>query len=404
MPSICLCFRVHQPFALKNYSFWDFSVGDNSFIDDTLTARLLTDKVDNYWLPMNKKLREIVQKHQGLFKVAFYVSGVVLEQMASYRKDMIDSFANLSWSNGAEFLGGTYSYSLSSLYSKTEFLQQTKMHSERISKYFEQSPLVYVQPDGLYGDEIAFLLRDKMYAKGVLGDVSDDKLRGRKKTFIYSPQQSKRPSVLIQHKEYGKQFVEMFKKGGDAVHEFVHTIRTELSRDEVAVIYVDYADIMFNEASPQIWDAFGKAFFSFPDLHILTPSMLVARYNPIDNLYKGEDKPEGHPSWLKNPFQYELLSKLYEMEAAISYSQNTALKEVWNKLQTVDYFREIKDKNGVYKQNELISPYFYAGKLLPHTDYNILSNIIARLQCLLVENTSSTIEEVKAETGFIKNE
>ena len=382
MPSICLCFRVHLPYSLKNYSFWDFSRGNNAFLNEAETARLLTEKADKDWLPMNRKLRELVQKHQGLFKTAFYISGVTLEQMATYRKDAIDSFANLSWSGGAEFLGGTCCHSLSYLYSKTEFLRQTKRHSEQIYQYFDQSPMVYVQPDELYADEMAFLLRDKMYAKGVLCEVTEDKLRGRRKSFVYSPQQSKRPSILIQHQEYGKQFVEMFAKGGEAVKEFVNTLRTELSRDEVAVIYVDYADLMQNAQSVNVWEAFAKTVFSFPDLHLLTPSMLVARYNPIDNLYKGNDNIVEKPNWLKNPFQHSLLNKLYEMEGAVSLCANKEVKDLWGKLQTVDYYKHIKEKNGMaFIPNELTPAYFDTGKPLPHTDYNNLASMIARLQC-----------------------
>lgn len=390
MPSICLCFRVHLPFALKNYSFWDFSRGNNAFIDDATTAQILSENADNFWLPMNRKLREIVQKHQGLFKMAFYISGTTLEQMATYRKDVIDSFANLSWSGGAEFLGGTYSHSLSYLYSKTEFLRQSKQHSEQIYQYFDQSPLVYVQAEELYGDEMATLLRDKMFAKGVLCDVPDDKLRGRRRSFIYSPQQTKRPSVLIQHKKYSEQFVEMFAKGGEGVDTFLQNIRTELSRDEVAVIYVDYADLMQNEQSPQVWEAFAKGVFSFPDIHLLTPSMLLARYNPIDSLYKGDNHTEGKPDWLKNPFQHALLNKLYEMEGAVSLSQNKQAKEIWYKLQTLDYYKFIKEKNGMsFTPDELRPAYFDTGKLLPHTDYNTLASMIARLQAWLEETVSS---------------
>lgn len=381
MPSICLCFRVHLPFSLKNYSFWDFSSGTNDFIDEMKTKRLLSDKADKSWLPMNRKLRELVQKHQGLFKVAFYVSGTTLEQMATYRKDVIDSFANLSWSGGADFLGGTSSHSLSYLYSKTEFLRQTKLHSEQIYQYFDQSPLVYVQAGEQYAEEMAFLLRDNVFAKGILCDLPESKLRGRKKTFLYSPQQSKRPSILIQHAEYGKQFVEIFAKG-QGVEAFVHTIRTELSRDEVAVIYLDYEDLMQNEDSPHVWENFAKTVFSFPDLHLLTPSMLVSRFNPIDNLYKGEYRQEGQPNWLKNVFQLELLNKLYEMETVISVSNNKTLKKIWSTLQTIDYYRFIvgNPEDATQLQN-LIPPYFNSGKKLPHTDYNSLANMIARLQC-----------------------
>lgn len=384
MPSICICFKVHLPFLLKNYSFWDFSKGENTFIDEANTRHFFNQQADNVWLPMNKKLREVIQKHQGLFKVAFYISGTALEQMATFRKEVIDSFANLSWSNGAEFLGGTSCHSLSALYSNTEFIRQIKHHSEQIYQYFDQSPLVYVQADELYSDDMALLLRDKLYAKGLLCQVPEEKLKGRRRSFLYSPQQSKRPSLLIQHEQYGKQFVEMFAKGNGAVSDFVQTIRTELSRDEVAVIYVDYADLMQNENSPQVWDTFAKTVFSCPDVHLLTPAMLVARYNPIDNLYKGDEKSEGKPQWLNNPFQYELLNKLYEMETAISFSDNSALKDIWEKLQTIDYYRDIKAKNGqAFVSNELLPAYFDAGNKFPHTDYNSLSNMIARLQCQL---------------------
>ena len=87
--SICLYFQVHQPNRLRLYRFFD-----------------------------------IISANKGAFKLAFSISGSVLEQFDRYAPEVIDSFRKLADTGCVEFLSETYYHSLASLVSESEFKHQ----------------------------------------------------------------------------------------------------------------------------------------------------------------------------------------------------------------------------------------------------------------------------------------
>src|SRR4051794_13807495 len=111
MPAICFYFQVHQPYRLKQFSF--FNIGnDHYYEDDNLNLEILNKVADKCYLPANKTLLKLIKKHKRDFKVAFSLSGVVIEQFEKHRPDVLDSFIELARTGCVEFLSETYNHSL----------------------------------------------------------------------------------------------------------------------------------------------------------------------------------------------------------------------------------------------------------------------------------------------------
>ncbi|MBU2253054.1 MAG: alpha-amylase, partial [Proteobacteria bacterium] len=137
MPSVCLYFQVHQPCRLRRYSFFD--VGHvHDYEDEAENHRILDRVAQKCYLPANALLLKLIEEQQGKFRVAFSLSGVVLDQIERRRPDVLESFRRLAATGCVEFLNETDSHSLAFLFSPREFRAQVLLHRKRIRSLFDQ--------------------------------------------------------------------------------------------------------------------------------------------------------------------------------------------------------------------------------------------------------------------------
>ena len=93
--SICLYFQVHQPARLRLYRFFDIGK-DSHYYDDFANRTILRRVAQKCYLPMNALLLDLIEANKGAFKVAFSISGTVLEQFDRYAPEVIESFRKLA--------------------------------------------------------------------------------------------------------------------------------------------------------------------------------------------------------------------------------------------------------------------------------------------------------------------
>src|SRR3954454_7988189 len=92
MASVCFYFQVHQPLRLRRYSVFDT---DRHYFDDHKNAEILRKVAAKCYLPANKMLLETIRHHEGRFRIAFSLSGVILEQFQQYAPEVLDTFRAL---------------------------------------------------------------------------------------------------------------------------------------------------------------------------------------------------------------------------------------------------------------------------------------------------------------------
>lgn len=80
MSSLCLCFKVHQPYRLKKYLKQDVQVC--SCYEDAAADEANINKVaDECYLPANEIMFKAIEAIKGKFKVAYSISGVTLAML-----------------------------------------------------------------------------------------------------------------------------------------------------------------------------------------------------------------------------------------------------------------------------------------------------------------------------------
>lgn len=190
MGSVVFCFQVHQPFRLRKYSVFD---ADPFYFDDQRNAEICRKVATKCYLPTTRRVLDLVRRHEGRFRVAYSLTGVVLEQFEAYVPEVIETFHELAATGCCEFLGETYHHSLASLYSRQEFLEQIEAHTRKIQSLFGQTPTTFRNTELIYDNALAHEVAGIVDASGnprffgMLCEGTDKHLAGRSPGVVYRP-------------------------------------------------------------------------------------------------------------------------------------------------------------------------------------------------------------------------
>jgi alpha-amylase len=135
MPSVCFYFQVHQPLRLRHYTVFD---SDERYFDDHKNGAICKKVANKCYLPANRLILDIIRRFEGRFRVAYSITGVLLEQLQRYAPEVMSTFDALAETGCVEFLAETYYHSLSFLYSREEFADQISKQVETIGRFFGQ--------------------------------------------------------------------------------------------------------------------------------------------------------------------------------------------------------------------------------------------------------------------------
>jgi alpha-amylase len=350
MPSICFYFQVHQPYRLRNYSFFDIGSNHNYF--DDLKNKQVLDKVsERCYLPTNKLMLELIKQHEGKFKISYSISGVALEQFATWRPDVLQSFVDLANTGCVEFIAETYCHSLAYIFSKDEFKKQVAEHGKLIEKYFNQKPKVFRNTELQYNNELAAFVEEMGY-EAIIGEGVDRILNHRSPNFIYkAPNVSKIKSLLKNYKlsddiafRFSNQAWEEYPLTADKFATWVHSIA---GMGETINLFMDYET--FGEHQ---WEHSGifeflrfmpEYILKHPDFSFKTVSETTEAY-PVRDIYdcheltSWADTERDLSAWIGNPMQDEAIAKIYQLEELVYASKDEKMIDDWKKMLTSDHF------------------------------------------------------------------
>ncbi|WMJ74808.1 glycoside hydrolase family 57 protein [Cytophagaceae bacterium ABcell3] len=370
MSSICLYFQVHQPYRLKQYSF--FSIGnDHQYEDENLNREILNKVADKCYIPANKKMLELIKRHGKKFKLSFSISGVAIEQFEKYRPDVLDSFKELANTGCVEFLAETYYHSLCYMYSKDEFVRQVDKHGAKIQQHFNQKPKVFRNTELIYNNEMADFVQ-RMGYKAILAEGVDRLLHGRTPNILYSPPNNKKIKCLLKNHKLSDDVAFRFSDTNWSEYpltaqKYADWLKINSYQADTINLFMDYET--FGEHQ---WE--GTGIFRFLDhlpeevlkmegFSFNTPSEVVDLYD-AKGLYDAHhytswaDTERDLSAWLSNPMQSETLSKLYALEEDVKRLKNPHILEKWSKLQISDHFYYMCTKNwGDGMVHNYFSPY-----------------------------------------------
>lgn len=368
MPSVCIYFQVHQPNRLKEYTFFDLGK-DHFYENDGLNRDIINKVSDKCYLPANKLMLDLINKHKGKFKIAYSLTGVLIEQLENHRPDVLQSFIDLANTGCVEFLGETYYHSLAYYFSKDEFVKQVELHEQKMQKYFNQKPQVFRNTELIYNNELAKFVEDMGY-KGILAEGVDWYLLGRTPNMLYKAPNADRIKVLLKN----------YKLSDDIAFRFANTQWKEYPltpskyagwiskfEDDVINLFMDYETIGEHHWKHtgifEFWENLPKELLKNKRINFKTPSEVIESYQ-VKSIYdvhcpiSWADTSRDLSAWIGNNMQHEAIQKLYSLEDDVMQSNNPDLIHVWRKLQTSDHFYYMATKQmGDGTVHSYFSPY-----------------------------------------------
>jgi alpha-amylase len=341
---------VHQPFRLKNYSLFD--IGNNAdYFNEKKNMEIMQKVANKCYLPTNKIMLDLINKHNGRFKISYSISGVALEQFEKYAPEVLDSFMELNDTGCVEFLNETYYHSLSFLYSKEEFKEQIIMHKKKIRSLFNQKPKVFRNTELIFNNELANFIQRIGY-KGILAEGADHILGWRSPNFIYTAKTAPRLKMLLKNYKLSDDIAFRFsnrswKEWPLTVEKYAGWLNAANGNGNLVNLFMDYET--FGEHQ---WEDTGIFDFlrHFPgeilkhsDNNFMTPTEAIKNYNPVSELdvhcpVSWADIERDTSAWDGNKMQQSAIQRIYLVEGMIKRSKNKELIENWRKLQTSDHF------------------------------------------------------------------
>lgn len=391
MASVCFYFQVHQPPRLRRYSVFD---AEPSYFDDDRNAQICRKVAGRCYRPITQLLLDLIREHGGRFRVSFSITGTVLEQLQEYAPDVIDQFRKLAQTGCCEFLAETYYHSLSSIYSRDEFVHQVDMHAGLIDDLFNQQPVVFRNTELIYNNELAQFIAGLDRYSGILIEGVDHLLGKRNSNYVYRPPgECSNVSLLLKNYRLSDDIA--FRFGNQAWREWPLTAEkyaswiNQINGDGyVCNLFLDVETFgehqwaetgifEFVRALPKQVLASGNDF--------KTPSECIDAYDPIGvydapQLTSWADTERDCSAWMGNAMQSNALNELYRLEKAVKATGDRSLVTDWRKLTTSDHFYYMCTK---YFADQDVHKYFnpYESPYDSYINYmNVLDNLRTRIE------------------------
>lgn len=354
MTSICFYFQVHQPYRVKRYRIFDIGQDSEYFNDssecDLNNARILRKVAEKSYLPMNALLLELLERHPE-FRFSFSFSGLALEQMEAYAPEVIESFQKLINTGRVEVLGETYYHSLAFFYDREEFEEQVKKHQDKVRDLFGITPRVFRNTELAYRDDLGEWV-DRAGYLAVLAEGWPGILGWRSPNFVYRPPKTTHARLLLKNYQLSDDIAFRFGQRSWegwplTAEKFALWANSVHGNGDTLNLFMDYETFGEHQwADTGIFDFMRQLpteLMRHPDTSFATPSEVAERYPARDvvsaqSIVTWADLDRDLTAWVGNDMQYSAIEAIYAMKGEILATENTALKEVWRRLQTSDHF------------------------------------------------------------------
>ena len=348
MKTVCFYFQVHQPWRLKTYRFFQMG-NDHNYLDDFTNRAIMQKVARECYLPMNALLLNLIEEHKGAFKVSFSITGSAIEQFKAYAPEVLESFKKLADTGCVEFLGETYSHSLSSLASADEFKNEVKLHTKMLKEEFGVKPTAFRNTELIYSDDIAKMVED-MGFKTMLAEGAKHILGWKSPNFVYTDANDNKLRLLLRNYKLSDDIAFRFSNEGWpewplTADKFASWVAAE--NGDVVNLFMDYETFgEHQKASTGIFDfvkALPAAMLATGEVAFATVSEASKKLQPVAVLHSPHamswaDEERDVTAWLGNDLQNEAFAKLYALAPKVKKAKNKDFEYVWHFMQNSDHF------------------------------------------------------------------
>ncbi len=350
MTAVCLCFEVHQPRRLGRYTAFD--IGKRRDYEDETGNEKILDKVSGKcYLPANELIGRLIDRYEGRFRLAFSLTGVLLDQLEQWRPDVLESFQKLAATGCVEMLNETYYHSLAFVYSGPEFLAQLRKHRKRIGEVFGQEATTFRGTELIYNNELAGEAESLGY-RAILAEGAEAVLGVRDPNRSYIPAGGTAIRTLLRNYRLSDDISFRFSRRDWpgfplTAAKYAHWLHRLQGPETVVNLFMDYET--FGEHQ---WRETG--IFSFleelpgeimkhPEFSFLTPGEAAAAAAPagvldVPEFHSWADTERNLTAWQGNAMQRDALDTVYGLEEAVRVCGAPEMEEQWRRLQTSDHF------------------------------------------------------------------
>ncbi|MBL7737582.1 MAG: glycoside hydrolase family 57 protein [Chitinophagaceae bacterium] len=408
MTSVCLYFKVHQPYRLKKYSMKGVDLS-YCYADATADSASIHFLADNSYLPANKIIREQLLAQQGKFSVSYSISGTVLELLRKHRPDVIASFQKLVDTGYVEILAETYYHSLSSLHSKKEFRRQIRQHGTLVKELFGIHPAVFRNTELIHNNALAGEIADTGL-RGILCEGVKRILNGRTPNKLYSVPGKENIGLFLRNAQLSDDIAFRF----DDVNWNEHPLTAEKFADWLQIHPADTSviNLMMDYETFGVHKKPGSGIFEFlealpaailanNDLIFSTPTEILDKNNAEDSYdvpatASWENDTTDACLWCDNMEQNKTLKKIYSIENMVLNCGHEKAIDMWGRLQSADYFYYMSEESSKRTAYKYHNPF-----ATPEEAFQNYSNIVADLEIALIENEIRRRKRTPAKASFI---
>jgi alpha-amylase len=391
MTSVCLYFKVHQPYRLKKYESTDIDTC-HCYEDAAADKESINHLADRSCIPANEIIYRQLVAQKGKFKVSFSISGILLELFMRYRPDVIDSFKKLAATGCVEFLAETYYHSLSSLYSPAEFQRQIIQHDELIHELFEIKPTVFRNTELIHNNRIASLVGELGF-KGILCEGVERILQGRNCNQLYAVPGNTELVLLLRNVTLSDDIAFRFGDPNWSEHpltaeKFAGWLHQHPANTEAINLFMDYETFGIHKQEEsgvfEFLESLPAAVLTNKEFIFSTPTEVLEQKYPRDiydvtKTISWEDRSNATCVWCENVMQNNTLKKIYSIEKLVSQSADERAISIWGRLQSADYFYYMAEDSRQQKAGKYFNPYATPREVFQH-----YTNIVADFEISLI--------------------
>lgn len=413
MKRVALYFKIHQPFRLKRYRFFDIG-NDHYYYDDFANEEIITRIAQTSYIPTAETLLKMINESGSDFKCTFAISATAIEQLQVAVPEFIELLKKLANTGCVDFLSETYSHSLASLESPEEFIRQVKAHDDLIKQLFGVTPTVFQNTELIYDDDIALLI-GSMGFKGVLTEGAKHILGWKSPDYVYAAATNPKLSLLFINDKMSEDISRNFNNTSWdqyplTADKYISWIKDLPESEQCLNLYFSMETFgSFIPKESGIFDFLAALphFAKEAGIKFDLPSTILKDCKPVGEFsvpfpISGVDEARDVSAWRGNDLQKEALSKLYSVAERVNLAQDRRLKLDWDRLQSSDHFYYMSTKNlADGASHASFSP--YDSPFSAFTNYmNVLGDFIVRVQEQFPEDIEN--EELNSLLLTIRNQ
>ncbi|MDY4499255.1 MAG: glycoside hydrolase family 57 protein [Prevotella sp.] len=410
MKTICLYFEIHQIIHLKRYRFFDIGI-DHYYYDDYENERSITEIAERSYMPALNTLGDMIKENNGLFKVAFSISGVGMEQLEMHAPQVIAKLQELNETGCVEFLAEPYSHGLSSLANEEAFAADVKKQCKKMKDYFGKVPTVLRNSSLIYSDDIGGQVA-AMGFKGMLTEGAKHVLGWKSPHYLYNCNIAPNLKLLLRDVELSDDISLRFNNSEWEGYplfadNYINRIAALPEEEQLINIFMELSALGIAQPLSSNILEFMKALPACAKekgITFSTPSEVCAKIKSVaaidvPDTLSWVDEERDVSSWLGNAMQREAFEKLYSVADRVRIVSDPRLSQDWDYLQASNNFRFMTTK----PSNVGLDRGIYSGAFDAFTNYmNILGDFISRVKALYPEEIDN--EELNALMTTIRNQ